>query len=148
MKKLVIILMLPILGYSQDCYTVKEVTSSTQIEELNQKRIIFGVKQMTEEVLSEYYDICVDGMPVYVDVFSIEAPSKGMSLGPFAKKKKQTIVKVKVVLGVNDLYGEGVAETSTQSMFLDLNDENLPFNKTTFSSAVKKSLEDIVSQMK
>jgi hypothetical protein len=127
--------------FSQECYTVKEVTSSAQIEEMSQKRITFGIKQMTEELLSEKYFICQDGLPVIIDVYSIEAPSKGMSLGPFAKNKKQTIVKLKINLGNKELYGEGLAETSTQSMFLDLNDENLPFNKTSFASAIKKALE-------
>lgn len=98
---------------------------------------------MAEEVLSKTYSLCQDGLPIKVDIFSIEAPSQGLSLGPFAKKKKQTIVKVKVDIEGKELYGEGLAEISSQSMFLDLNDENLPFSKTTFASAVKKALEDI-----
>lgn len=141
MKKLILLLLFPLFMFSQECYTVKEVTSSAQIEEMSQKRITFGIKQMTEELLSEKYSICQDGLPVIIDVYSIEAPSKGMSLGPFAKNKKQTIVKLKINLGNKELYGEGLAETSTQSMFLDLNDENLPFNKTSFASAIKKALE-------
>jgi len=141
MKKLILLLLFPLFMFSQECYTVKEVTSSAQIEEMSQKRITFGIKQMTEELLSEKYFICQDGLPVIIDVYSIEAPSKGMSLGPFAKNKKQTIVKLKINLGNKELYGEGLAETSTQSMFLDLNDENLPFNKTSFASAIKKALE-------
>jgi hypothetical protein len=131
--------------FSQECYTVKEVTSSAQIEEMNQKRITFGIKQMAEELISENYNICQEGTPVIIDVYSIEAPSKGMSLGPFSKKKKQTIVKLKILLGNKELYGEGLAEISTQSMFLDLNDENLPFNKTSFSSSIKKALESALN---
>jgi hypothetical protein len=131
--------------YSQECYTVSKVISSAQIEELNQNRISFGIKQMTEEIMSEKYTICQYGNPVIIDVYSIEAPSKGMSLGPFAKNKKQTIVKIKVLLGDKELLGEGLAETSTQSMFLDLNDDNLPFNKTSFASAIKKALESALN---
>jgi len=145
MKKLIFILLFPIFMFSQECYTVKEVTSSAQIEEMSQKRIAFGIKQMAEELLSEKYSICQDGLPIIIDVYSIEAPSKGMSLGPFAKKKKETIVKLKITLGDKELYGEGLAEISTQSMFLDLNDENLPFNKTSFSSAIKKALESALN---
>ena len=145
MKKLILLLLFPLFMFSQECYTVKEVTSSAQIEEMSQKRITFGIKQMFEELLSEKYFICQDGLPVIIDVYSIEAPSKGMSLGPFAKNKKQTIVKLKINLGNKELYGEGLAETSTQSMFLDLNDENLPFNKTSFASAIKKALESAIN---
>lgn len=145
MKKLLFIILFPILSFSQDCYTVKEVTSSAQIEEMSQKRITFGIKQIAEELISEKYQVCQDGKPVIIDVYSIEAPSKGLSLGPFAKNKKQTIVKIKVLLDDKELLGEGLAEISTQSMFLDLNDDNLPFNKTSFASSIKKALESALN---
>ena len=145
MKKLIFILLFPIFMFSQECYTVKEITSSAQIEEMNQKRITFGIKQMAEELISERYQVCQDGKPVIIDVYSIEAPSKGLSLGPFAKKKKETIVKIKLSLGDKRLAGDGLAAISTQSMFLDLNDENLPFNKTSFASAIKKALESALN---
>jgi len=143
MKKLLLILLLPIFAYAQDCYKVERVVSTAEIEELNQRRIIFGIKQMTEEVLSEKYDLCTEGKPVFVEVLSIEAPSKGFSLGPWQKKKKETVVKIKVIIDNQELIGEGLAKTSVESTFLDLNDENLPFKKTSFASAVKKCIESI-----
>lgn len=144
MKKLLLILLFPILTYSQNCYKVERVASKAEIEELNQRRIIFGIKQMTEEVLSEKYDLCTEGKPIFVEVLSIEAPSTGISLGPWQKKKKETIVKIKVIIDDKELFGEGLAKTSVESTFLDLNDENLPFHKTTFASAVKKAIEQIL----
>lgn len=36
---------------------------------------------------------------------------------------------------------------TVQSTFLDLNDDNLPFNKTAFSGAVKKALVEAVGEM-
>ena len=143
MKKILIILLLPIFTFAQDCYKVERVTSKASVEELNQRRIIFGIKQMAEEVLSEKYNLCVDGTPIFVEVLSIEAPSVGVSIGPFTKKKKETIVKIAVLVGDKILMGTGSAKTSIKSTFIDLNDENLPFEKTTFSSAVKKALENI-----
>lgn len=145
MKKLIFILLFPILTFSQECFTVTQVISTAEIEEISQKRIVFGIKQITEEIISEKYEICEEGLPVIVDVLSIEAPSKGMSLGPFAKNKKQTIIKVKVIMRDKESYGEGLAEISTQSMFLDLNDDTLPFSKTTFASAMKKALESALN---
>jgi len=144
MKKLLLILLLPIFTYAQDCYKVERVVSTAEIEELNQNRIIFGIKQMAEEVLSEEYDLCTEGKPIFIEVLSIEAPSTGLSLGPWQKKKKETVVKIKVIVNNEQLFGEGVAKTSVESTFLDLNDENLPFEKTTFASAVKKAIESIL----
>ena len=144
MKKLItILLLLPLFTLAQDCYKVERVTSKASVEELNQRRIIFGIKQMAEEVLSEDYNLCVDGIPIFVEVLSIEAPSVGVSIGPFTKKKKETIVKIAVLVGDKTLIGIGSAKTSIKATFIDLNDENLPFEKTTFSSAVKKALENI-----
>lgn len=137
-------MLFPIFTYAQDCYTVQKVVSKVETKELNQKRIIFGIKQMTEEVLSEEYELCMDGKPVFVEVLSIEAPSKGLSVGPFQRKKKETTVKIKVIIDGKDLIGEGTAKTSIKSTFLDLNNEDLPFEKTTFASAVKKAVESIL----
>ena len=144
MKKLLLILLFPIFTYAQDCYKVERVVSKAEVEELNQRRIIFGIKQMAEEVLSEEYELCMDGKPVFVEVLSIEAPSKGVSIGPFQRKKKETIVKIKVIIDGKDLIGEGTAKTSVKSTFLDLNNEDIPFEKTTFASAVKKAIENIL----
>jgi len=144
MKKLItILLLLPIFTFAQDCYKVERVTSKASVEELNQRRIIFGIKQMAEEVLSENYNLCVEGIPISIEVLSIEAPSVGVSIGPFTKKKKETIVKIAVLVDSKTLIGIGSAKTSIKATFIDLNDENLPFEKTTFSSAVKKALENI-----
>lgn len=143
MKKLILILALPFMAFSQDCYTVKSVTANPKIQELNQKRIIFGIKQMVEEVIGDNYTICEDGIPVTVEVLSVEAPSKGISIGPFSKKSKETVVKLKINTGGQIDYVEGKAKTTVQSTFLDLNNEDLPFNKTTFSSAIKKAIEQL-----
>ena len=62
------------------------------------KRFEFGVRQMTEEILSEKYQLCSDGRPVEVTVLSIEAPTTGVQVGPFEFKQKKTIVKTKVVI--------------------------------------------------
>ena len=37
-----------------------------------------------------------------------------------------------------------MAKTSIKATFVDLNNEDLPFNKTTFSSAGKKALESVL----
>jgi hypothetical protein len=62
-------------------------------------------------------------------------------------KKKETVIKVKLIKDGSEYIGEGVAKVSVKATFIDLNDENLPFNKTSFAGAVKKSIEDAVSKM-
>ena len=54
---LIFIIACPALIFSQDlCYTVKKVENKTTIEGLNSKKFTFGIKQMTEELLSEFLD--------------------------------------------------------------------------------------------
>jgi hypothetical protein len=123
------------------------VTSQVEAPEMKKERVVFGIKQMTEEILSEKYDICEDGTPIKVEILSVEAPSTNTSLGPFSKTKKITIVKLRIIVKGEEYWGQGEAKVSVQSTFLDLNDDNLPFNKTTFSGAVKKALVEAVGEM-
>ena len=57
MKKLIIsigIILMSINLQAQDCYTVREVTNKTENQDLSSRRFVFGIKQMTEEVLSQH----------------------------------------------------------------------------------------------
>ncbi len=132
---------------SADCYKVEKVFASVEAPELSSNRVIFGIKQITEEVLSEKYTICQDGSPIIVEIISIEAPTTGIAIGPFTATKKETIVKIKITKDGKDYIGEGTAKTTVKSTFIELKDNNLPFEKTTFASAVKKSIVDAISKM-
>lgn len=136
-----------LVSFTAPCYRVDKVTTSVQAPEMSTNRVIFGIKQITEEVLSEKYTICQDGSPVNVEVVSIEAPTTGVTIGPFTATKKETIVSVKITKDGQEFFGEGRAKTTVKSTFIELQDPNLPFEKTTFASAVKKSIVDAVSKM-
>jgi hypothetical protein len=97
--------------------------------------------------MGEKFTICQEGLPVHVAVTSIEAPTVGINIGPFMIKKKNTIVKVIVQKDGVEYEGEGSAKLSVKASFAELRDENLPFEKSTFASAVKKALEVSVSKM-
>jgi hypothetical protein len=150
MKKLIIlmgIILMSINLQAQDCYTVKEIKNNTQNEALSSKKYIFGVKQMTEELLGEKYSICLDGSPVNVNILSIEAPTVGINIGPFMIRKKETIVKTEIIINGKSYIGEGSAKLSVKATFAELKDENLPFEKSVFASAIKKSLQDGINKM-
>jgi hypothetical protein len=142
-----ILMLFTLTSFSQNCYTVKEVKNNGEIEGINPKRFTLGVKQITEEILSEKFTVCENGNPVNVTIVSIEAPSTGFSLGPFEKKRKKTIVKLIINIDGKEFEGEGQANTDVQSTFIELQDENLPFEKSAFSGALKKALIDSLSKM-
>jgi hypothetical protein len=151
MKNTIILLGIILMGIinlnAQDCYTVKEVNNKTENQDLSSKRFIFGIKQITEEILSQKFTICVDGKPVNVNIISIEAPTVGINIGPFMIKKKTTIVKTEIIMNGISYIGEGSAKLSVKASFAELKDENLPFEKSVFASAVKKSLQDGISKI-
>ena len=111
------------------------------MEEIGQKRIIFGIKQMVEDIISDKHTLCLEGIPVEVQIVSIEAPTTGISIGPWTKVSKKTIVTLLVYIDGKIIEVEGKAKSTVKATFIDLQDENLPFNKTAFASAVKKAIE-------
>jgi len=142
MKKLLILLMcLPVFALSQECYTIKAVTTTVEMEEISQRRITFGIKQMMEDIISDKYDLCMDGKPVEVQVTSIEAPTTGIEIGPWTKVSKKTIVTLLVYMDGKIIEVEGKAKSTVEATFIDLQNDQLEFSKTAFASAVKKAIE-------
>jgi hypothetical protein len=151
MKKLLLlftVLFLLSADTAPKCHKVTKVSSQVEAPEMKKERVTFGIKQMTEEILSEKVSICEDGTPVEVEIMSVEAPTNSTSLGPWAKTKKITIVKLRLLIDGEEYWGQGEANVTVQSTFLDLNDDNSPFNKTAFSGAVKKALVEAVGEFK
>mgnify|MGYP000063299827 FL=1 len=149
MKNLLLIsvMFLTTLAYGQNCYSVKHVESRANIENISPKRFTLGVKQITEEVMSERHSICEDGDSVSVIVESIEAPTTGVAIGPFEMKRKVTIVTTKIIINGKEYIGVGEGKVDVKSTFIELQDENLPFEKSSFSAALKKSLVDAVNKI-
>ena len=142
MKNLFLLLFFPTMLFAQDtCYTVEKVTTTVEMEEISQRRITFGIKQMMEDIISDKYDLCMDGKPVEVQVTSIEAPTTGIEIGPWTKVSKKTIVTLLVYMDGKVIEVEGKAKSTVEATFIDLQNDQLPFNKTAFASAVKKAIE-------
>ena len=133
--------------FGQNCYTVKSVENKTENPDLSSKRFTFGVKQIAEELMGEKMSLCEDGTLVVVNILSIEAPSVGINIGPFMIKKKITEVKTQVLVNGMVFEGFGVAKLSVKAGFAELRDENLPFEKSVFASAIKKSLENAIEKL-
>jgi len=128
--------------FAQDtCYTVEKVTTTVEMEEISQRRITFGIKQMMEDVISDKYDLCMDGKPIEVQVTSIEAPTTGIEIGPWTKVSKKTIVTLLIYMDGKIIEVEGKAKSTVEATFIDLNNDKLEFSKTAFASAVKKAIE-------
>lgn len=124
------------------CYFVASVMSLASIKDIPEEKFTFGVRQITEEIVGQESPLCPDGSPIYVVVEEIKAPTQGMRIGPFEFKQKKTFVTVKVTKDGKETIGVGTAKMNVAATLLQLQDENLPFEQTEFSVAVKRAIED------
>ena len=123
------------------CYFISNVITLAHMNGVPDTKLTYGAKQIVTELVNDKYALCDDGRPITVEILSIEAPTKGIRVGPFEFKQKKTIVKTKITMDGKEYFGEGSNKTSVSSTILQLQDENLPFERTEFSSALRKSLE-------
>ena len=67
MKKLLFLLLfLPLLSLGQ-CVRVDSVYSISEVKQMENRNVLFGVKQITEDLLqNKGYDLCVTGLPKLV----------------------------------------------------------------------------------
>lgn len=124
------------------CYFVASVMSMASIAGIPEEKFTFGVRQITEEVVGEQSPLCPDGSPIYVVVNEIKAPTQGVRIGPFEFKQKKTFVTITVTKDGKQYVGTGTAKMNVAATLLQLQDENLPFEQTEFSIAVKKAIID------
>ena len=128
------------------CYFISSVITLAHMNGVPDTKLTYGAKQIVTELVNDKYALCDDGRPVTVEILSIEAPTKGIRVGPFEFKQKKTVVKTKITMDGKEYFGEGTNKTSVSSTILQLQDENLPFERTEFSSALRKSLESAFKQ--
>jgi hypothetical protein len=124
------------------CYFVSSVISMASIAGISEEKFTFGVRQITEEVVGQQAPLCPDGSPIYVVVNEIKAPTQGVRIGPFEFKQKKTFVTVTVTKDGKEYIGTGTAKMNVAATLLQLQDDNLPFEQTEFSIAVKKAVVD------
>jgi hypothetical protein len=124
------------------CYFVSSVISMASIAGISEEKFTFGVRQITEEIVGQEAPLCPNGSPIYVVVNEIKAPTQGVRIGPFEFKQKKTFVTVTVTKDGKESVGVGTAKMNIAATLLQLQDENLPFEQTEFSIAVKKAIEN------
>ena len=135
----------PIIAY---CFYIASVTSQANLAGVDNAKFTFGVKQMTEDLMLEQGRLFCDpekikgAEPVYVVITEIKAPTQGIRIGPFEFKQKKTIVEVDITFESKVYHGVGKANTNVAATLMQLQDDNLPFERTEFSVAVKKALVD------
>jgi len=79
------------------CYFISSVITLAHMNGVPDTKLTYGAKQIVTELVNDKYALCDDGRPVTVEILSIEAPTKGIRVGPFEFKQKKTVVKTKII---------------------------------------------------
>ena len=140
-KLLFLLFLLPMLSLGQ-CVMVDSVTNKSGFEVIENRYVIFGVKQLTEELLQDKgYDICKEGSKVFVEITYLGLPENTFRLGGFALQNKVTEIKVNVLIAGAIKEGVGSYKTSVNAMMLEIQEE-VPFKQSVLSNAIKLALID------
>ena len=134
------LLLLPALSFGQ-CIHIDSVYNKTELKSIENRNVLFGIKQITEDLLQEKgYDICPNqGSTVNIEIISIGLPENTFRIAGFALQNKITEIKVNVIIDGQTKEGVGTYKTSTNAMMLEINEE-VPFKQTVLSNAIKLAL--------
>jgi hypothetical protein len=144
---LFVLLLLPLTLLAQDCVYVNQVTVNKKFKELNSRNIKFGIKQIAEEILSEKHCLADSSNAVNVEVYSIGAPKTTIRIIGASSISQVTQVNLKVTFKNVVYEGLGEAQTDVRSMFIELENNEVPFNNTTISTALKRALQNAIQQI-
>ena len=151
MRKIIILIGIILSGINlqaQDCYTVKSVENKTENPDLSSKRFTFGVKQITEEVLSEKYSLCEqNAIPVMVEITRVGTPSTTFRIAGVGAATETTQILLKLHFGDKIVDGIGESATTASYAFIELKEGKVPFSKSSIGIAMKKAIIDAVSKL-
>ena len=156
--KWLLFLLFPILTFGQTttvnsisntdtvCYRIDTVYVSAKVTQLKTKDIIFGIKQIAEEAISESHCLSIVGIGIAIEVFYFGIPKTSLRVAGFEKSNQTTQVGIRFILPKQKYEGRGESETEVTAIMLELTD-GIPFAKMTVSSAIKKAVLECVSKI-
>jgi hypothetical protein len=124
------------------------VRNNTSIQKIETRDVTFGVKETVEELLSEkgYNPVAdtLEGMDVSVTIDSIYSPQRILNVMGLKWLKKDYIVETTVCIGSGCFKGSGERKTYVFAALLDVENNEVPLNRKSFSKALESSLRESV----
>ena len=126
------------------------VNNSTQIQKIDGRDPVFGVKETVEELLIEKGYTPQDsgeGFDVQVSIDSIYSPQELLNIMGIQWLKKDYIVETTVCIGSSCFKGVGERKTFVFAMFLNVENNEVPLNRKAFSKALQEALKNTTKQL-
>ena len=140
MKELLLFLLLPLFSLGQECVKVDTVYVSAKVREFKTKDILFGIKQIAEEELSNKFCLSEKGAPIMVEVYYFGIPKSTFRIAGIEKSNTTTQVGVRLFYNGVKYEGVGESDVEVRAIMLEVQEGSIPFSKTTLSSALKKAI--------
>lgn len=142
MKKILfLLLLLPTISLAQNCIKIDSVWCNKKVKQISTRNVLFGIKQVAEEILSEKYNLCdSNATSVKIEVTRIGMPSSSFKIGGVGEATQITQVYIKLYFGDKIIDGLGESETRAGFVLIELTDGKVPFNNTTIGTAIKKAI--------
>ena len=146
---LILMLTVSIPAFSQTkCVKVDSVWVDKKVKQIGTRNVLLGIKQVTEEIISEKYDLCdSNATSIKIQVWRIGAPSNSFRVGGVGQATQITQVYIKMYFGDKVIEGLGESETKAGYIMLELTEGKVPFSNSTIGNAIKKAITHAVSQL-
>jgi len=123
---------------------IDNVSNSTRIEKIDGRDLTFGVKEEVEEILSNqgYFITDSTGFAVQVSVTKLESPQQILNIVGLKWLRKDYIVETEICMGSGCFTGSSMRRTFIFAALLDVENNEVPLNRKSFSKALQSSLKD------
>jgi hypothetical protein len=122
----------------------------TQIQKIDGRDPLFGVKETVEELLIEKGYTPQDsgeGFDVQVSIDSIYSPQELLNIMGIQWLRKDYIVETTVCIGSSCFKGKGERRTFIFAMFLNVENGEVPLNRKAFSKSLQEALKNTTKQL-
>jgi hypothetical protein len=141
-------LLIPMMLAIQPADTTKiyigSVSNSTKIEKIDGRDLTFGIKEEVEEILNNqgYFITDSTGSAVQVSVTKLESPQQILNIVGLKWLRKDYIVETEICMGSGCFTGSSMRRTFIFASLLDVENNEVPLNRKSFSKALQSSLKD------
>jgi hypothetical protein len=141
-------ILIPMMLAIQPADTTKiyigNVSNSTKIEKIDGRDLTFGVKEEVEEILNNqgYFITDSTGFSVQVSITKLESPQQILNIVGLKWLRKDYIVETEICMGSGCFTGSSMRRTYIFAALLDVQNNEVPLNRKSFSKALQSSLKD------
>lgn len=123
---------------------VDNIHNCTTIEQVGGRDIKFGLKEVTEEILVDNGFFLTDsvGLAVQVLINKIESPAQVLNIMGTKWLKKDYIIETEMCIGTGCFKGTAKKSAYVFAMFLEVENNEVPLNKKTFSKTLHQSIKN------